>query len=151
MNTNPLTETQQNALRIVMDHTSMNPITGKDIANLIGLKPRKSGKEGADMRAVLNGLRSKGYPICATGNGYWWPRNVSEMDAYVKSFQGRIDAQQEACDGIRAGRGKVMAGSTFQEVVPARKIPVRFNNVVTLVPEDEVGLFIEMHEGAERL
>lgn len=99
-----LTEYQRRALEILRARTSKNPITGKEVANQIGLKPRTTGKEGADMRSVINALRVKGYPICATGSGYWWPKDRIELDGYIASFQGRIDDQQRACDGLKESK-----------------------------------------------
>lgn len=102
-----LTELQKATVREVQQHGADNPITGKDIANAIGLKPRSSGKEGADMRSIINALRVKGYPICAHGNGYFWAQSKQELQGFIEGFQGRIDKQQEACDGMRQAFDKV--------------------------------------------
>lgn len=98
-----LTELQRAALEILRARSVLNPITGKEVANMIGLKPRSTGKDGADMRSIINALRVKGFPVCATGNGYWWPRDRVELEGYINSFQGRIDDQQHACDGLKLG------------------------------------------------
>lgn len=132
-----------------MRHGKADPVTGKEIANQIGLKPRSTGKEGADMRSVLNALRTKGYPICADGKGYWWPRDDHELSAYITSFQGRIDDQQKACDGLKKGFDKI--GKSPIAVKPQKKVPVSFNDVAHLIPEHEVQSFIDAHPGAQRL
>lgn len=98
---NDLTEYQKRALAIISKHTSSDPIIGKHIAQQIGMKDRDSGKEGADMRSVINALRVKGYPICAIGEGYYYAQTQTELTHYITSFQGRIDKQQEACDGLK--------------------------------------------------
>lgn len=101
--TKNLTDLQHAALDNIRDHTSALPITGKDLANKIGLKKRETGKDGADMRSIVNALRVKGYPVCASGEGYWWPKDRAELETYIDSFQGRINDQQKACDGMREG------------------------------------------------
>lgn len=98
-----LTDLQQNTLRLVGAHQKGNEITGKEIANTIGLKPRSTGKEGADMRSIINALRRKGYPICANGNGYFWPGSRAEIEEYIASLEGRIRKEQEALTGTRQG------------------------------------------------
>lgn len=108
-----LTYYQENTLRIVSKHDKQNPITGVEIAKRIDLRDRDSGKEGADMRAVINALRCKGYPICATGSGYYYARTERELSDFVASFQGRIDKQQEACSGMKLGFEKL--GMQFKD------------------------------------
>lgn len=102
-----LTELQSKALGVVRSRRAGAPVTGTEIANAIGLAPRANGKAGADMRAVINALRVKGWPICASGEGYWWPANSAELAAYIASFEGRIRDQQRALDGLRDGFDKI--------------------------------------------
>lgn len=98
-----LTQLQENTLRTIGTHRKGNEITGKEIANMIGLRPRDTGKEGADMRSIINALRRKGYPICANGNGYFWPADRGEIMEYIESLEGRIRKEQEALAGTRQG------------------------------------------------
>lgn len=98
-----LTEPQKAALTLIAAHSKGNEITGKNIANAIGLRQRESGKEGSDLRAIVNALRRKGYPICANGTGYYYPRSRKEIEEYVDSLQGRILKMTEAHDGMRSG------------------------------------------------
>jgi len=98
-----LTQHQAKTLLIISQHSSADPITSKEVANRIGLKERDSGKEGADMRSIINALRTKGHPICANGKGCFWPANKYEVENYIASFQGRIDQQQKACSGMKQG------------------------------------------------
>jgi hypothetical protein len=88
---------------VIGAHQKGNEVTGKDIANMIGLWPRSSGKDGADMRSIINALRRKGYPICANGNGYFWPKDRTEIEEYAESLRGRIRKEQEALYGIAEG------------------------------------------------
>lgn len=85
-----LTSLQAATINALRGRGKKNPIIGKHIAEIIGLKPRSSGKEGADMRSIIHALRLKGYPICATGSGYWWPANSGELGDYLGSLQRRI-------------------------------------------------------------
>lgn len=96
----PLTTTEQLLLLKVGEHSKGNEITGAKIANAIGLKHRSTGKEGADLRSIINSVRRKGYPVCANGKGYFWPRNQDEIMDYQESLQNRLDKIQEAYDGI---------------------------------------------------
>lgn len=99
--TNELTQLQTDALREIRMRSKDDPITGKKVAELIGLKPRKSGKEGADMRAIIHALRIKGYPICATGSGYWWPRSSTELIGYVNALEERALTIMKAVTAMR--------------------------------------------------
>lgn len=147
-----LTQLQQDTLTAVMDRGPAGPITGKELAGVIGLKPRSSGKEGADMRSIINALRVKGYPICADGRGYWWPANDHELSAYITSFQGRIDDQQRACDGMKQGFDKVAKAP--EEVLPPKvqkKIVVELNNLVHFIDEDKVADFLTANPAARRV
>lgn len=102
-----LTAYQQSALDIILQHGRGNPIRGKDVANAIGLKPRSTGKEGADMRSIINALRVKGWPVCASGKGYYWPASQEELSAYVASFRARLADQSKAIAGMEFGFDKV--------------------------------------------
>lgn len=106
---------------LISKFTSDSPITGKEIAERLGMKGRASGKEGADVRNIINNLRREGYPICANGKGYYWPKSGKELQDYIDSFQQRIDRQVEACMGMKEGMDK--AG---KEIV-VRKVPTLFS------------------------
>jgi len=96
-----LTELQAKALTEVEHHMKGNPITGAKLANLIGLKPRSNGKAGADMRSVIHALRVKGYPVCASGKGYWYAETKKELEEYCDQLTARIRDQQEALSGLK--------------------------------------------------
>lgn len=96
----PLTDTEKLVLIEIGSHNKGNEITGAKIANAIGLKKRDTGKEGADLRSIINRVRRKGYPVCANGKGYYWPRNQTEIMDYQESLQNRLEKIQEAYDGI---------------------------------------------------
>ena len=102
-----LTLLQQKTLLAIATHGKENPITGKQISYSIGLKARQSGKEGADLRSIVNALRTKGFPIGASGDGYWYARSSEELSAFISDFQGRIDKQQQACDGLKNSFDKI--------------------------------------------
>lgn len=98
-----LTEYQSRTLDVIQCSKKGNEVTGKEVANRIGLVPRDTGKEGADFRSIVNALRRKGYPICANGKGYYYPETKAEVEEYAASLEGRIRKEQEALDGIRIG------------------------------------------------
>lgn len=121
-----LTEYQRRTLAIICRHSEGNPIIGKNVALQIGLKDRDLGKEGADIRSVINALRVKGYPICGNSEGYFYAQTNTELLRYIESFQGRIDKQQEACNGLKKAFGNVarvfeMAPVDRQPIIAVRK------------------------------
>jgi len=95
-----LTITETLVLNTIARRSLGNEITGAKVANAIGLKPRQTGKEGADLRGVINSLRRKGYPVCANGKGYYWPQSSTEILDYQATLQHRLERIQEAYDGI---------------------------------------------------
>ena len=99
-----MTETQKLVLLEVSRHPKGDEITGAKLANSVDLKPRDTGKEGADLRSVINALRRSGYPVCANSKGYYWPKDQTEMLDYQESLRHRIDQMQEAYDGIEHAR-----------------------------------------------
>lgn len=105
--TEELTDIQSAALAQIRPRRRGSPITGTQVAAAIGLKPRANGKAGADMRAVVHALRVKGWPVCASGDGYWWPADSAELSAYISSFEGRVLDQERALSGLRAGFDKI--------------------------------------------
>lgn len=102
-----LTQLQRDTLDVIIRHPKSNPITGKNVANRIGLKERDTGKEGADMRSIINALRKKGYPICAGGRGYYYADHWSEVIEYAQSLKGRIEKMEESVAGLRESKHNV--------------------------------------------
>lgn len=102
-----LNELEEQTLAIIIDRMREKPITGKEVADAIGLEERSTGKEGADLRSIINSLRMKHYPICASGLGYYWPASKEELTEYIESFAGRIRSQEEALRGMRGGFDKL--------------------------------------------
>ena len=105
---NTLTDLQTKTLKVLIDqHSKNNPITGKQLAVKIDLRAKSASKQGADMRSVINALRSKGYPICASGSGYWYPNSQEELSKYIHEFSLRIQSQTQALEGITRGFDKI--------------------------------------------
>jgi biotin operon repressor len=109
----PLTETQHKVLTMIKGRPKNHPITGHELMTFLDIRD-KDGKEGANLRAVVNALRDKGYPVCAGGRRYYYPQTPDELQEYVDSFQNRIDQQQQACDNLKEKlinwRGVLVAG-----------------------------------------
>ena len=102
-----LTILQQKAVDEIRQHSRLDTISGIKLARVMGLKERPGGKYGADLRAVISALRIKGYPVCANGVGYYWPKDDFELSKYVVDFQQRIDKQQAALDGMKKGFDRI--------------------------------------------
>lgn len=77
-----------------------NPIKNYELTTIFQLS-EKDHKAGANLRSVVNALRDKGYPVCANGEGYYYPQTPEELAEYIRSFQNRIDQQQEACNNLK--------------------------------------------------
>ena len=129
---NNLTNLQRQALEIISRHNKQKPITGLDITKRINLKERDSGKAGADMRSIIGALRRKGYPVCATGLGYYYARTNSGLSEFISAFQARIDKQQAALNGLKDGYDKLNLDfsdpgeilsplNNKEEIIPKRK------------------------------
>jgi hypothetical protein len=145
-----LTDLQRGALDLITMHPLARPITGTEIASRIGLKNSKS-REGADLRSVIHALRVKGYPVCASGNGYWWPADGDELKAYIGSLEARAMEVQEAVDGLKAGFqlvGQATGQKKAQEaVVTIWRTPAGVFQVTGAMQEK----FLADHPDAERL
>ncbi len=79
-------------------------ITGANLANKIGLVDKNKQRIGAGMRAVINALRTKGYPICASSKGYYWAASPGELREFIESFERRIEDQYKAMRGMVVNR-----------------------------------------------
>jgi len=102
---NDLTWIQERVLGIIKQASKAYPVTGKKLREQLHFKDRE--KEGADMRSVIHALRVKGFPICASGNGYYWPKNDRELSAFIVAFQARVMKEQKAIDGLNKSWDKV--------------------------------------------
>lgn len=147
---NQLTPLQLKALVEIRKHGKSLPIRGKDLANIIGLKPRQTGKEGADMRSVINALRVKGYPICASGDGYWWPSSRMELSAYIVGFDSRVSKQLQAVNGLKASFDKIEL-SVAEEAKKNTITYVQLGEKVLKIPGNLIEQFLAKYPGARIL
>lgn len=111
-----MTELQQSTLKVIEAHSKGDEITGKEVAMKIGLRPRDTGKEGADMRSVIHALRVKGYLICANTKGYFYATDINEAQETIESLEGRVKKQYEAIYGMRQGI-ELLVASNNKEVI----------------------------------
>ena len=146
-----LTDLQRSVLDIITMHPKERPITGTDIANRLEMKTRANGYEGKDLRDVVHALRCKGYPICAHGRGYWYPKDGDELKAFIGSLEGRAEKVQDAIDGLKAGYSLVGQAKGQEEVKKATRVVYRANGVVYEVSGDHVADFLEKYPNAECL
>jgi len=100
MNSNPLTDIQRSVFDIIKTKTKANPITGLELTKAVKIADEKQ-KRGANMRSIINTLRDKGYPVCASSNGYYYPQSKQDLKEYIDEFQNRIFEQQKACDSLK--------------------------------------------------
>ena len=116
---NGLTPYQTDTLRLIKTATKEEPITGKSIALQIGMRPRATGKEGADMRAVIHALRVKGYPLCASTNGYYYAQTLKELSDFISSLNGRIIKMEESVVGLQKAYTRI--GEPVEKVSAKKK------------------------------
>jgi len=111
-----LTKLQHKTLEVLVNLKGKE-ITGRKLAKLIGIKKDKHGKVGANMRAIINALRTKGWPICANSEGYFYAQTPEQLSKYIVDFQARIDKQQQACDGLQNAFDKIENNSFKREYI----------------------------------
>jgi hypothetical protein len=99
MNERPLTETQNKVLGLISSKDKEHPITSYQLSRQAAIED-KDHKIGANLRSVVNALRDKGYPICASNEGYYYPQRPEELADYIQSFNKRIEQQQNARDAL---------------------------------------------------
>lgn len=122
---NTLTPNEKKTLEVLRFSSKRHPITGKKIANSIGLPYRVSGMEGADMRAIIHDLRIKGFPICAGGKGYWLTKSEAELNKFIWELKARIKSQKEVLAGLEKSRAKVKTITEEQRMKEVCEIYLR--------------------------
>jgi hypothetical protein len=96
-----LTSLQHQALKILVHDTSESqPITGTNLAKRLNLK-QQTGAEGANLRSIIHTIRVKGFPICATGRGYFYARTNEQLSKFITRLQNRLMSQEEALSGLK--------------------------------------------------
>ena len=98
-----LTELQEDVLGWVKLATPDTPISGAELIRRCG-RYKDEKKKGANMRAVINALRTKNYPICSSDRGYFYPNTVADIDKAIASLEGRVSSIQKAIAGMKNGR-----------------------------------------------
>lgn len=101
-----MTPLQLDVLGVLVNHPKEKPITRKELAFAVNLTERDKGRDGADLRSVINALRVHGYPVCAAGTGYYYASKEEDLDEFILSFSGRIEKQMKALIGLREAKAK---------------------------------------------
>ena len=100
MNNRPLTDLQSQVLTMITARSKDNPITSHELMTFLDIKD-KDGKVGTNLRMIINSIRDKGCPICASSSGYYYPQSPEELLEYIESFSRRIEQQIIARDAIQ--------------------------------------------------
>ena len=149
-----LTDLQRGALELITMHSIARPITGTEISSRIGLKNSRS-REGADLRSVIHALRVKGYPVCASGSGYWYPADGSELKEYITGLEARANELLVAADGLKLGYELVGQAKGQEEVKKATMVHFRAmkEGIMTVFTFSEAKeeAFLAKYPDAERL
>ncbi len=68
-------------------------ITGKDIANHLGITD-------IEVRKQVSEARSAGVPICSTQYGYYYSNDSADIRKTIESLRRRIGSQERAISGL---------------------------------------------------
>ena len=99
---NSLSPNQHATLKILIaDTSSKAPISNLMLSKKIGMRERRSGVEGGDMRSIIHALRVKGFPVCANGRGYFYARTDAELSKFILAMQNRLQSQEDALKGLK--------------------------------------------------
>lgn len=102
-----LTNLQHQALKILVQDTSAgSPITGMNLSKRLGLKKR-TGEENSGLRQIIHVLRIKGFPICATGRGYFYAQTSEQLSKFIVKLQERVVSQEQALNALKNAFDKV--------------------------------------------
>ena len=74
--------------------SSTQVITNDEICEATGSNPTY-------VRRVINELRSEGYPICSTKEGYYYSEKIEDITATIRFLTNRVSTQLEAIDGLK--------------------------------------------------
>ena len=55
---------------------------------------------GVEVRAIVNFLRKRGYPIGSSSKGYWYAKNMEEISDTIKHLYQRKTAIQSVINGL---------------------------------------------------
>lgn len=101
MSETTLTNLQHQMLKIlIQDSSDGHPITGMNLSKRLGLKQR-TGEEGSNLRQIIHALRIKGFPVCASGRGYFYARTTEQLSKFIMNLQARLISQEEALTGLK--------------------------------------------------
>ena len=69
------------------------PVRSKIIEDALDLR-------GVEVRAIVNFLRKRGYPIGSSSKGYWYAKNMEEISDTIKHLYQRKTAIQSVINGL---------------------------------------------------
>lgn len=61
----------------------------------------QTGYNGVIVRKTINFLRSLGYPICSSINGYYLSKDKEEIEKTIHSLESRVETIQKAVEGLK--------------------------------------------------
>ena len=95
-------EAKKDILEIMKNHVGVdNAITDKIIRRLINVDDPDRRKPTAGLRDVINALRQEGYPICSGLVGYWYAKDVEELEKNIGELDGRAIKIMTATKGMK--------------------------------------------------
>lgn len=91
--------------------TKENPVKAKTLRQLYG----DQTKEWVHVRRVqeaVQSLRMRGFPICANGEGYYWPGSNAELDKYIDGIKSRIAELSKMLEAVMIDNSKVVISTS---------------------------------------
>lgn len=76
-------------------------ITGRELADALGLT------SSADVRKNVNALRTAGYPIVSTKDGYSVATDAKQIEDCIRSLRSRVASIESAIAGLYKSFGAV--------------------------------------------
>ena len=83
-----------------------NPLTGKRLADLTGLKKR-------EVEAIIQKERREGFPICATSQGYYLATTPEELNRYCAKLK------RQAIEVFKTRQALIKLATALEDEEPA--------------------------------
>jgi biotin operon repressor len=88
---------------IIEHHTPDTPIVSASLEQMLDLP-------GTAIRAIVSQLRTEGYPVGSSGDGYFIARTADELASTRDHIEGRIARLNRVDDGLKIAQARLRCG-----------------------------------------